>query len=127
MIYPQITQIFCKNIRMSMEIFEVGKIILEQKINDDLWVFSISKVFQLTEEEYANNGAFNDTLGNYDPENELPTSSVVTIIALNNSGGSIKLFWSCGIKGVYPYIRKKGWSKGLFIKLNKILQKWKLP
>ncbi len=107
-----------------MNVFEPGKEVLTEKIDGELWTFSISKVFHLSPEEYAQNEAFNDTLGDYEPEKELPTSSVVTIEAKNKTGDIVVLHWSSSKPGVYPHISKKGWSKGLFIKLNQTLNKW---
>lgn len=110
-----------------MYIFEVKKIILNEKIDDDVWVFVVSDIFHLSHEQYAKNEAYNDSLGDYEPEKELPTNSVATIKATSSSGDSVELYWSSGAGGIYPHISKKGWSKGLFIKLNNILKKWRWP
>jgi hypothetical protein len=108
-----------------MEIFEVGKVVLKIRIENEDWIFEISEVFHLSEEEYAKNDAYNDTLGNYDPKNEKPTESVATIRANSSSGEIVILRWSYSAKGVYPHIRQKAWSKSLFIKLNNILRNWR--
>ena len=108
-----------------MEIFEVGKVVLKTRIENDYWVFEISDVFQLSSEEYAMNDAYNDTLGNYDPENEKPTESVATIRATNTNGETVVLRWCYSTKGIYPHTRQKGWARGLFIKLNTILRNWR--
>jgi len=110
-----------------MNIFEIGNVVLEERINGELWVFKISDVFHLSDKEYARNEAHNDTLGNYEPEKELPTSSVATITATNHSGCSIEMTWSTSFNKVYPHISKEGWSKGLFLKLNQTLSKWRFP
>ena len=110
-----------------MNTFEIGKIITKRNIEGNLWVFSVGDVFHLSREEYVKNEAFNDTLGDYEPDKELPTNSVATIIASNSDGDEVELKWCPGIKGVYPHIRKKGWSKMLFVNLNAELKKWKFP
>lgn len=110
-----------------MKTFEIGKEVLRERIEGEVWKFVIVDVFHLSSNEYARNEAYNDTLGNYEPEKELPTESVATIKATSPSGDSVELKWCPGIKGVYPHIRKKGWTKGLFLKLNQILNQWKFP
>ena len=96
-----------------MNIFEVGTVVLKEQIDGECWEFRISKIFHLSSEEYAKNIAYNDTLGNWEPDKELPENSVVTITATNNKGSLVKLKWTPGCKGVFPHIREKGWSKGL--------------
>ncbi len=110
-----------------MNIFQTGNVVLEERIDGERWVFKVSKVFYLSDEEYSRNEAYNDTLGNYEPAKELPTNSFATITASNNSGGYIEFHWSSGIGKIYPHVSKKGWSKGLFVKLNQILSKWRFP
>ena len=110
-----------------MKKFKVGEIVLKEKIEAETWVFAISDVFHLSEEEYKTNETYNDTLGNYEPEKELPTNSVATITATSQSGKSVDLTWSSGINKVYPHLSQKGWSKGIFIKLNVELAKWVFP
>lgn len=96
----------------------------ETRIENEKWIFEISDVFHLTEQEYRANEAYNDKLGDYEPENERPVNSVATILATGASGELVTLKWSAGKKGVYPHISRKGWSKGLFVKLNQILSQW---
>ena len=110
-----------------MKIYKVGEEILKQKIDGELWLFVVSDVFQLTQGEYDKNEAYNDALGNYEPEKELPTNSVVTISATNKLGESVELKWSYPAVGVYPHVSRKGWSKALFVKLNQILGSWEYP
>jgi len=107
-----------------MNTFEVGKIVHRVRIGEEKWVFEIIHVSHLTDEEYARNEAFNDTLGDWDPENELPTNSLAVILASSSKGDTETLNWSSGMDGVYPHINRKGWTKGLFVKLNEILRKW---
>ena len=66
-------------------------------------------------------------LGDYEPENERPVNSVANILATGATGATgelVTLKWSAGKRGVYPHISRKGWSKGLFVKLNQILSQW---
>jgi hypothetical protein len=107
-----------------MKTFKVGEIVLREKIEGETWVFAVTDVFHLSEEEYAKNEEYNDTLGNYEPEKELPTNSVATITATGSNGDSVELKWFSGFKGIYPHLSKKGWTKGLFVKLNATLIKW---
>ena len=110
-----------------MKTFEVGKVILEEKIAGENWTFYITNVFHLPKEEYTKNQEHNNTLGNYEPEKELPKNSVVTITATNQNRGSIELKWSSELNKVLPQIRKRGWTKSLFSKLNVELSKWSFP
>ena len=83
-----------------------------------------------TEQEYRANEAYKDKLGDYEPENERPVNSVANILATGATGATgasgelVTLKWSAGKRGVYPHISRKGWSKGLFVKLNQILSQW---
>jgi len=110
-----------------MNVFEIGKEILKEKINGELWIFAVDDIFHLSQEEYAENEAFNDTLGDYEPDKERPTSSVVTIVATSKAGDIVELKWSYPSMGVYPHVRQKGRSKGVFVKLNQTLRKWNYP
>jgi len=110
-----------------MKVFKVGEIVLKEKIDGEKWIFSITEVFHLSKEEYTANEAYNDTLGNYEPEKEKPTNSSVIITATNQSEDFVELRWSSGINKIFPHLSKKGWSKGLFVKLNIELSKWVFP
>ena len=110
-----------------MKVFEVGEVVLKEKIAGENWVFSISHVFHLSKEEYEKNETYNDTLGNYEPDKELPTNSVATIKATSQSGQSVELKWYSDFNKVCPHLSQKGWSKGVFVKLNVELKKWLFP
>ena len=64
-------------------------------------------MFHLSEEEYARNEEYNDTLGNYEPEKELPTNSKATIIATSSSGEIVEFMWISGFKKIYPHVSKR--------------------
>lgn len=108
-----------------MSFFEVGKVVLKLHIENQKWEFKIVDVFNLSEEEFRQNDAFNDTLGNYEPEKELPISSLATINAISSSGEIVELKWSSCSHRVFPDVRHKGWSKAVFVKLNVALKKWR--
>ena len=110
-----------------METFEQGKLILEEKINGVLWEFRVSEIFHLSDEEYARNEAYNDTLGNYEPEKELPTDPSVRITASAKFGECVHLTWLPREKTLSPHVSKAGWSKSLFSKLKGLLINWELP
>jgi hypothetical protein len=110
-----------------MKEFRVGETVLKEKIDNEIWVFTISDVFHLSQEEYKSNVAYNDTLGNYEPDKELPTNSTAIITGASQSGKLVELRWSSGFNKVYPHLSLKGWSKGIFLKLNIELAKWAFP
>ena len=110
-----------------MKVFKAGEVILKEKILGKTWVFSVGHVFHLSKEEYERHEAYNDTLGNYEPEKELPINSVATITATCQNGEIVELKWSSDFNKIYPHISQKGWSKGLFVKLNIELNKWIFP
>lgn len=109
-----------------MKYFEIGETIHKTQLSNESWEFKVSGVFHLTDSEYATNEAFNNTLGDYEPEKELQTNPYVEIIAQSISGETIKLIWLPHDKILSPHISKNGWSKGLFTGLKGKLISWKL-
>ena len=110
-----------------MEQFQLGKTVLKTQLSNETWEFKVSDIFHLTDSEYASNEAFNDTLGDYEPDKELPTSPNVEITAKSKSGEVVKFIWFPCDKTLTPHISKSGWSKGLFAGLKGKLINWKLP
>lgn len=109
-----------------MKYFEVGETIQKTQISNETWEFKVSDIFHLTNSEYATNEAFNYTLGDYEPEKELPTYPYVEITAKSKTGETVKLIWLPYDKILSPHISKDGWSKGLFTGLKGKLINWKL-
>ena len=111
-----------------MEIFELNKIILKEVIDKKTWEFRVDEVINPSREEIERNKEFNDSLGNYEPEHvELlrSTTPLIKLVAESSEGEVISLWWDPCIKKVGPPISKKGWSKGLFTKINGKLANWK--
>ena len=109
-----------------MDYFEVGKVVSKRKIAEQEWLFRISAVLNPSIEEIASNEEFNLSLDNYEPEKELPTKPFISIIAENNDGEKIDLWWDPTYKKLGPHISKPGWSRGLFTELKGKLSNWKL-
>jgi hypothetical protein len=110
-----------------METFSIGKTILEETIENQKWVFKVKDIYNPSPTEIEQNEAYNDTLGNYEPDKELPTTPSVELVAINQNGEKVEMWWGpCG-KHLGPHVSKKGWSKSLFTKLKGKLLKHKLP
>ena len=98
-----------------MEYFEVGKILSKRKIAEQEWVFRISHVLNPSPEEVASNEEFNLSLGNYEPEKELPTKPLVSIIAESKDGEKLDFWWDPTYKKLGPHLSKHGWSKSCLL------------
>jgi len=97
-----------------MDYFEIGKILSKRKIDELEWEFRISNIFNPSPQEIASNEEFNLSLGNYEPDKELPTKPLISIIAESNDGEKVDFWWDPTYKKLGPHISRSGWSKGIF-------------
>lgn len=110
-----------------MEYFEPGKEVLKVKVDDQFWTFRILNVYNPSFEELERNKKHNAALGNWEPDKELPHAPHVTLRAESADGESLEMWFDPEQQGLGPHISRKGWSRGLFGRLNGILCSWRLP
>ena len=110
-----------------MEYFEQGKVILKTKLGRHEWKFFVANIYNPSPDEIELHQKHNDTLGNYEPDKELPVGPFVTIFAESDNGENLKMWFDPKHGQLGPHISKEHWNRGLFGRLKGILCSWRLP
>ena len=110
-----------------MEYFEQGKEILSVRIGQHVWTFRVLSVYNPSPEEIERNRKHNDSLGNFEPDKELPESPFVHVSAECEDGETIAMWFDPTYRNLGPHVSREGWSRGLFMRLKGILCSWRLP
>ena len=107
-----------------MKVFEERSVICSLYVGREKWDVEVVRVDSLKKEEIAANRAHNQTIGNFDPENELPTEPLIALQANSSSGKRIELYWSPETKVLGPNVSQSGWNRRHFNNVKSHLFQW---
>ena len=113
--------------QFNMEYFEQDKEVLKARIDRCEWLFRIADIYNPSPGELAQNRRHNVSLGNYEPDKELPERPFVRLVAQSENGETIEMWFDPVYRKLGPHISRPGWDKGLFGQLKGILCSWQLP
>jgi hypothetical protein len=109
-----------------MRTFEDGLKVMEFTVDGERWTVVVEKIFHPTEEEVKSNEAFNETLGNWEPEKKKSTEPWVTLFISTKNKPPIGMWWAPIEQILGPHVSRKGWSKSLFVKIRRELTRCQL-
>ncbi len=109
-----------------MREFEIGSVIYEPSVEGARWKVVVSSVYNPSDSELEANQRHNDSLGNWEPERELPTERQVYLSVVSETGEKFQLHWTPSSKILGPHVSRRGWSKAMFNNVKSQLLNWKV-
>ena len=110
-----------------MATFVNGAVVKEIQAGGKRWQVRVVEVCNPSAAEIALNKAFNETLGNWEPERERPVESRVRFEISTSESERFEMHWSPTQKVLGPHVSRKGWDRGTFNAIRGELLRWRLP
>ena len=110
-----------------MKKLKEGLVIYDFSADGQKWQVSITSIYNPSPTEIEKNKAYNDTLGNFEPDQEeLPVRPFVQLECRSSSGEIQMMWWDPLGKVLGPDISRKGWTRSLFYGMKSELCKHRL-
>ena len=110
-----------------MATFVDGAVIKEIDAGGKRWRIEVVEVYNPSAAEIASNKAFNDTLGNWEPDRMRPLEPQVRIEISAGDSERFEMYWIPTRRLLGPHISRPGWSGGTFNAVKIELSRWHLP